>query len=376
MSSTSATFIYRGQLGIELSRIRFLLAATCAAFDKVDVVLLSPGAGSSRTEWEDFARTFPAVRSCAFVRAESSSVLRVRRRLAELIAPDADVIGVGFSVAAFLPMRKCLAWAVNGIPEERLLHGSNLRSRLAVRLAWMAAKRIDPALTVVVSDPMARLVNRRVGATTIVVPNAVDRGTFRTEHEPPRTFLTYQGGGSPWQGLDGLAAIWEALHRSDPSLRFRVITQDDRAKTLADRLPSEVVDIRSTGDANELASYLSEARLGFLVRAPGIVNEVSWPMKLGEYLSSGVPVAVTRCGWDAERLIERHSAGLVIEWGAPPAETAAQIVRYLNQIGSSSPPGVESAASTLDSGVWTRTLRDALARSSTPVSTIGDHDGR
>ena len=129
MSSTTATFIYRGQLGIELSRIRFLLAATCATFDKVDVVLLSPGAGASRTEWEDFARTFPAVRSCAFVRAGSGSVLRVRRHLAELIAPDAaDVIGVGFSVAAFLPMRKCLAWAVNGIPEERLLHGSNLEN--------------------------------------------------------------------------------------------------------------------------------------------------------------------------------------------------------------------------------------------------------
>ena len=223
---------------------------------------------------------------------------------------------------------------------------------------------------------MARLIEGRIGGATIVVPNAVDRDTFKTEHEQPRTYLTYQGGGSPWQGLDGLSAIWQALHRSDPSLRFRVISQDDRAKTLADRLPSEVVDIRSTGDPDELASYLSEARLGFLVRAPGIVNEVSWPMKLGEYLSNGAPVAITRCGWDAERLIERHSAGLVIEWAAPPAETAEQIVRYLNQIGPSSPPGVESAASTLDSVVWMRTLRDALASSSARITTIGDHGGR
>lgn len=360
-SGGNATFVYRGQLHVELSRIRFLLAATCSAFQEVDVVLLSPGVGASEAEVEDFGRSFPNVRRISFIAAERFSAARVRRDLREVISADARaVIGVGFSVGAYLPGRTCAVWCVNGIPEERLLHGDTVRNRLAVWLAWRSAGRVKASRTIVVSEPMADLIKNRCGGTPVVVPNAVDTAVFCSDPNVLPKFLTYEGGGSPWQGLDRLAAVWKELHRIDPSLRFRVITQDDRAKQLANSVPPAVVEVRSTSDHHEVAELLQEARLGFLIRAPGVVNRVSWPMKLGEYLGAGAPVVVSRCGWDAERLVETFAAGLVIDWSDAPEVTATSISRYLTAIGSGRPPGVELAAAELDAQRWIVLLREAL----------------
>jgi hypothetical protein len=130
---------------------------------------------------------------------------------------------------------------------------------------------------------------------------------------------------------------------------------------LAQGLPADVIDVTSTSDHGRVAELLNEARLGFLVRAPHLVNEVAWPMKLGEYLAAGAPVVVSRCGWDAERLIEEHGAGLVIDWADPPDVSAAKIQMYLEQLGQDRPVGVEAAADALDATRW-RVLLAGLLR--------------
>lgn len=348
-----ATFVYRGQLHVELSRIQFLLAAVCATFGEVDAVLLSPGSGATADEFEAFARQFPNVRTCSFVPAGRTSQMAARRRVATLVAPDAaTIVAVGFSAAAFLPDRRCLVWCVNGIPEERLLHRRTLAQRLAVWLAWRAAKRLRAQCTVVVSQPMADLMEHRVGGRQFVVPNAVDLSVFEPSTRDKPVYLTYQGGGSPWQGLDRLALVWRELYAIAPHLRFRVITTDPRAHVLAEGLPNEAVEIGSTHDPREMAAMLGESRLGFLFRAPDVVNEVSWPMKLGEYLAAGTPVVVTRCGWDAERLIEQHAAGLVVDWDASPADTARRIAEYVELLDGERPAGLATAAAALSASLW------------------------
>lgn len=355
------TFVYRGQLTVEQSRLEFLLAAVCRAFTEVDTVMLSPGMGATAEEFEAFARAHPNVRRCTFLQAGRWRRGRAGRALRRVVAPDADrIVGVGFSVARYLPRRSCRVWCVNGIPEERLLHQQGLLDRAAVRVAWRNARRCRPNLTVVVSDPMATLMSRDSGGAMLVVPNTVDRSVFRADPAVPPTHLTYQGGGSPWQGLDLLAEVWRELHRLEPALRFRVVTRDPRAHVLASHLPREVVDVQAATDPAVLGGLLREARLGFLMREPNLVNEVAWPMKLGEYLSAGAPVVVTRCGWDAERLVARHGAGLVADWEASPHRTARQILHYLDELGTDRPSGVEAAAEELDELRWLDRLGHAM----------------
>lgn len=358
--ATAATFIYRGQLNVELSRISFLLSAMNEAFDEVDVIHLSPGIGSTEEEFERFARSFSNSRSCTRIEAARFSVLSSRKKVRAALAPDAQTImGVGFSIGSFLPTSRCDYWCVNGIPEERLLTRDTLRDRIAVWSAWRAAKRLRPDNVVVVSEPMADLIANRIGGRSITVPNAVDRSIFRPDETVPPTYLTYQGGGSPWQGLEKLAVIWGELHKRNSALRFRVISHDERAHVLAKFIAPEAIEICSV-DHEEVAGLLQEARLGFLVRARGIVNQVSWPMKLGEYLAAGAPVVVTNCGWDAQRVVERHSAGLVIEWDDPPEVSAAKIADFLNGLDGRRPDGVEDAARYLDSSAWQKLLTEQL----------------
>ena len=211
------TFVYRGQLSVEQSRLEFLLAAVCRVFFEVDAVMLSPGHGGDAAEFEAFARVHPNVRSCTFLPTGRWRRGRARRALRGVIANDVDrIIGVGFSVASYLPRRSCRVWCVNGIPEERLLHRRGLLDHAAVRVAWRSARRCRSALNVVVSDPMAHLMTERVGGATLVVPNTVDRSVFRADPAAHPRYLTYQGGGSPWQGLERLAEVWWELHRLEP----------------------------------------------------------------------------------------------------------------------------------------------------------------
>jgi hypothetical protein len=85
-------------------------------------------------------------------------------------------------------------------------------------------------------------------------------------------------------------------------------------------------------------------------------------MKLGEYLGAGTPVVITRCGWDAERLVERHRCGLVIGWEDKPQATARRIHEYLLKLKTGSPNGLEAASAELDAARWTHLLRDKLVQ--------------
>jgi glycosyltransferase involved in cell wall biosynthesis len=358
-----ATLVYRGQLTVEESRLRFLLRAACTVFDQVDVVMLSPGLGATEDRFRTFVAAQDNARALAFLRARPRDVGAVRGELGTLVLDDLGhvVVGVGFSVLPYLPARRSRVWCVNGIPEERLLHRRGWRHRAAARWAWTMARRARPSDALVVSEPMARLVADRTGARCVIVPNSVDRSVFTPDLTRQPTYLTYQGGASPWQGLHRLSAIWRALHDLDPSLRFRVISQDPRAEVLAERLPPDAVDRRSPTSPRAVAELLKDARAGFLVRAPDIVNEVAWPMKLGEYLAAGAPVVVSRCGWDAERLIEQHNAGLVVDWDDPPERAARAVHAYLRTIGTERPPGIATAADELDDERWVPVAAAAMA---------------
>lgn len=364
MTTLSAlTVVYRGQLGIERSRIEFILKAACSAAESVDVIQLFPGRGSDEEELRALTSRYPQVRNVTFLPAQLTQVLRVRRVLPKMIAPDApSIAAIGFSVWAFILGLPVLAWFINGIPEERLLTRATWRDHLAVRISWWGAGRIRAALTVVVSEAMADLIRQRLNSPRVlVVPNVVDRFTYRADEDAAPKYLTYQGGGSPWQGLDHLAQVWGALHRLDGTLRFRVISKDYRTRVLGQELPSSVIDFTAAETPEAVASLLAEAKLGFLYREGSLVNRVSWPMKFAEYLGAGVPVVVTNCGWDLAPLVSLHDAGLVVSWEAPPKETAEALADYLSQIEGTRPPGVAAVAQALDSTPWNRVLADALS---------------
>jgi hypothetical protein len=361
---SALTVVYRGQLDIERSRVDFIISAMLGLADQVDFVHLSPGIGSGEAELLEFTKRHARVRHSTFISASTRRTFAARRELRRSLRPDAStVVVVGFSAWPFAIGNDCLAWFINGIPEERLLTRRDLRSKLAVRLGWWGARMARPRTIIVVSKPMLTLVRSRLGCdSVVVVPNAVDGQTYHALDQE-RQFLTYQGGGSPWQGLDRLAEVWGALHLLDPTLRFRVISRDERTRVLGRALPPEAIDFASAQDADGVNRLLAESRLGFLFRPNDVVNAVSWPMKYGEYLSAGAAVVVTDCGWDLQHHVVEHGAGIVVQWDAPAERTAAIILNYLTSPEGLSEAGVQHAALSLESGRWERVLIEALTES-------------
>ena len=76
----------------------------------------------------------------------------------------------------------------------------------------------------------------------------------------------------------------------------------------------------------DVPAYLMAADAGFLLRRPSRMNRVSMPVKLGEYLSCGVPVIVSRMdGW-VDDLVSQGDAGVAIDWFGASSEQRAVMV--------------------------------------------------
>ncbi len=290
-------------------------------------------------------------------------VLSDRRRPRASLA-----LAIGFTSLSFARAVRAerLVWCVNGIPEERLLHRDGGRQRVAVETMWRTARLgRTPDAAVTVSQPMAELVQDRVGSSmpTFVAPTVVNRSTFRLRRAGPGA-LTYIGSGAPWQDLPLLAEIWSAVHRLDPRLRFRVVSRDDRADVLRRALPPDVIESVSAADPAAVAAQLRDTQLGFIVRRPHLVNTVSYPTKFGEYVASGVGVVTTDIGWDIGSLVRSTGCGLVLDVDDSPSRMAEHIVGFVSSAGAASDTLTEAcdaAASQLDRAVYVKQLSTFLA---------------
>jgi glycosyltransferase involved in cell wall biosynthesis len=258
-----------------------------------------------------------------------------------------------------------LVWCVNGIPEERLLHRDDARQRLTVDAMWRSSRvgrRPDGA--VVVSHSMADLLRERLGdVDAFVAPTVVDRSTFRPRPAGPGV-LTYIGSGAPWQDLPLLADVWAAIHRLDPSRRFRVVSRDERAEVLVRALPADAVELVIAHRPAAVAEQLADTQLGFIVRRPHIVNTVSYPTKFGEYVASGVGVVTSDIGWEIADLVRSTGCGPVVDVDGPPERIAERVVAFLADDVAASGALTEAcdrAAAQLDRTVFCERLGGYLA---------------
>jgi len=139
-----------------------------------------------------------------------------------------------------------------------------------------------------------------------------------------------------------LGTITAYQHVSDGALRFvaDALAMNDSVHLLA--LTDEPTKLQSaaqelgitTGHAticrvpqDQVPAYLMAADAGFLLRQPSRMNRVSMPVKLGEYLSCGVPVIVSRMdGW-VDGLVAAEGAGIAIDWFGASSDQRVATVR-------------------------------------------------
>lgn len=288
----------------------------------------------------DFFNTFLEARSSlvggVHLRGAARSTPDLLRSLRS-IRPGKSELAVAIGFTALAPARllrpRRLAWCINGVPEERLLYDDGRRSRASVTALWQSARigrRPDVAITV--SKPMSALVRSRVGIEPVFeLTTAVDRTAFQPHDKDDPPLLNYTGSGAPWQNLELLGAIWQQIAAQHDEARFLVVSRDDRARIAIEGLPPERAEMMPGYGDTQVAELTAGASLGFVVRQPHLVNEVSFPTKFGEYVAAGTEVITTDIGWDLARVVEKTGCGQLVDWRAAPAAIAEQVVDRLDR---------------------------------------------
>ncbi len=142
--------------------------------------------------------------------------------------------------------------------------------------------------------------------------------------------ICYAGGLSVWQRISDIVKLFASVAKINDAYRFLFVTKEiDHLKNIILRynLPLErcVVVSCSYKDVHE---YLSAADAGIIMRDDNIVNNVACPVKIGEYLSCGLPIILTRGISDYSRMIAESGVGIVIEENN---NIAQQIIEFLEQ---------------------------------------------
>jgi glycosyltransferase involved in cell wall biosynthesis len=198
-----------------------------------------------------------------------------------------------------------------------------------------------------VSNPLAEWL-ARVGVSpeqVVRVPCCVSEISYsldeRVKHRAElgltdRLVMAYLGGVASYQHLeDGLVPFTSMALALDPDVHLLCLTND----------PGRFRDVLTRGgviDAHrvtvmrlpqrDVAKVLTAADAGFLLREPNEVNRVAMPVKVAEYLSSGVPLVTSRvAGW-VDELVDAYNAGVVVDWFGCSADEQAREVRRVIRV--------------------------------------------
>lgn len=216
-------------------------------------------------------------------------------------------------VRAGRPMHGLL-WFQGFESEESYLKRASTTRRLVLSFLESWAIRFNK-VTLVPSDAMARVLRLRYPmlreANIITLPNLVDScpadvnkpWTLWGFRRRPALCLGYMGGMSVWQCFDETCQIVSEVQKRVADSWFLVLTPNwEQAQASLDRYGVRRYKVRAVRP-ERVSDYLAAFDLGFLLRRPHVVNEVSCPTKWLEYWRCGVPI-VTTSAIDIVRRVE------------------------------------------------------------------------
>lgn len=179
---------------------------------------------------------------------------------------------------------------------------------------------------------------------TTVIPCGTDieagrKGAEQRESMRQRLGLTsrfvvaYCGSLAKWQMPVESLKFFKNIANEIPDAHFLgITTQPGRMMEIANSvgIPISQRTIVSVMQS-EVPYYLAASDLGLLVREPSVVNHVASPVKFAEYLSSGVPVALTDCVGDYSKWMRQELVGFVYQYGAATQDIVQTVLCFIEK---------------------------------------------
>lgn len=157
----------------------------------------------------------------------------------------------------------------------------------------------------------------RADVPVAVIPCCVDLKRFETaqgrESRITDFRLLYAGSLGTWYLLEQMLDFYQILKKKIPAASFQILTQT-RDQALRDRLRPYSEDGISVQEVSyeEIPERMSSAKAGISFIKPVFSKMVSSPVKIGEYLASGLPVILNPNVGDTETLIRENRVGVVV----------------------------------------------------------------
>ena len=179
---------------------------------------------------------------------------------------------------------------------------------------------MEEADVVIASNPVLRERHRAERGDLLLVENGVDLARFTpdgpvAESLPQGVIIGFHGAVAPWFDFDLVTAVANLR----PGLEFVVVGPvesevEDQAGKLGDLANVRLLPSRSSA---KIAEYVRGFSVGILPFVVDEMTEAVTPLKMYEYLASGVPVVATPLP-----ACEQHPA---VATGSDPVEFAARI---------------------------------------------------
>lgn len=220
-------------------------------------------------------------------------------------------------LAKILKSKEIYYWVQGSVPEESFLrHQSKLKNRLLSAIEYGALSVSDK--NILVSDEMQKHLEKKHKKSyknSIVVP-CVSEFSYDGSPKEKDSFV-YIGGMSAWQRVDLMLEMFNQIMKLKPNAHLYIATLEKEIATQyinehLDQVYHENVKLLSISDRSQIAHFLSTKEYGFLIREDIVVNQVSSPIKLAEYLSCGVNVIISDAVKSYATNIENEGAGISV----------------------------------------------------------------
>lgn len=167
------------------------------------------------------------------------------------------------------------------------------------------------------------LVNLGVAPEKIhVVHNGVEAGWFDIERKSSGSFICYTGSLYSWKGVDTLIEAMKYL----PDEKLIIVGGGKRMGELKHLAETEGITERVSFvgaiPRTEIPEYLSQSKVSVLPNTPSVPSQFSSPLKLFEYMASGIPIVASALPVFQEILTDERNA-IFFEPGNPHSLAAA-----------------------------------------------------
>ncbi|MDD5136357.1 MAG: hypothetical protein PHN63_03290, partial [Candidatus Omnitrophica bacterium] len=152
-----------------------------------------------------------------------------------------------------------------------------------------------------------------------VIPCCVDlerfKGAADTGKKGPGFVISYLGSLSGWYCLKETVSFFEEMNKVLPGSRMIFLTKDDPGVIVKyikeSALPGNAVEIFGVSP-DSVPRHLASSSAGIVFKYPD-QRLSSFPIKIGEYLASGIPVVINRGMGDAEDFILDNGVGVAVD---------------------------------------------------------------